>query len=329
MFLILTLILASIVVNIEAVDQEVQVSILNSNPTLNYQSELWKNHVSELFAQSMTKKTIVSIVLRRLFEIHHIEQSHKLQLDVDTLKRSSKIRDYFMVHESIVNETSLFRKRKFVSENLLDIIGKLDGCLVEDFSKLDRLSQVFRERTRIRITIATLRPKKLRYCWPNYRNLTQSIVNLIGHRYETVSRLIRVLNESALNDYSQNRYDAKPESIELLSFGIAVYMIALGHPDLEDIPARNMDQMEELLEEIYKSEVEDPCTYLCNMSNSARQYFSQLKQSTSNELKNKFERSESLEKTLDSCCNIASFAYASLRARIWRHFLNLKTAPYS
>lgn len=289
----------------------------------------WRFEISLMFGTSWRSgRAIISPTVTKLIEMSEYDRtpefSKALQLYYKKF-RFPRIKSYVKDSRRIAIETSLLNKSEHLSTQLIDILTQRIGCSHYEMSKIERARKIFKPKSRISLTINLKLVEEVEFCYDKYRELYESAIGLFGEDvHNIVSKVSKAIDHIALEDYAENHYDARAESIEKLSRDIALYLISINHPDLESISAHNLAENESLLEEIYNIEMRKPCSQICELLNPIRQSISDLRQKTDTgrEALNLWPLKDFNDITHFSC-NLESFAYSSLRSIILQHFLDL------
>lgn len=288
----------------------------------------WRSDISNVFGQFWRKEVDIRRSIDKLNEIVAFEKLPEFYRYVSEEKEyfSSRIENYFKDSLKVTVETSLLHKSKMLSEKMIDLLMIHIGCSYDEFSKIETVKRIFKPLSRIDKTIDKKLRAELEICGIGAKILVQSTSRLLSKdEIDTVQRLHSRIQKKALDEYVNYQYDADPAAIEFLSHSIAMYLKRLDHPELESIPANNLDQFEILLEEIYKVEVYEPCAKMCNLLKPIRQGVLSLRKTMLGQQTNFQKLPDKLEMTIDFACDLASFAYASIRNRIWYYFSKFNT----
>lgn len=291
----------------------------------------WRRELSEMYGKFWRKQTFVESTVIKLNELNLYEQSPEFLLDIEKLDKSYslRVRDVFDFAMKISIHSSLLHKPEILSKQLVNLLSNHQGCSSDEISKIERIKGIFRQGSRIEKTLAKKIEQEIIVCWFNYKTLIRAAFHLIGHNDLMMAmHLHNRIDKKSLEAYAEYHYDAKPEAIESLAHSLASYMMSLDHPDLDSISVINSAHDELLLEEIYKIEVQEPCDKLCNLYSPVKRYFSGLTKSTYGERTNFSKDTNIVEIALEFSCDLSSFAYGSLRSKIWQHFMELKRKSY-
>lgn len=299
-----------------------------------YTYDKWRIHNSRMFSKNWKEGVTIRLVLDKLNKMNLFQ--HTPYFDIAMRARSygrtsQRFLNYFRDSWKFCVRTTLLRKTKTLPENLFDILSDKNGCSRVELAKMFDVRNIFEPCSLAQLSIDKVMASQARHCHLDYRKSLLAAIRLVGKENTLImANLMVKLDNRALNDFVRRQYDARPRSIELLSRGIASYLAQLNHPDLSEIGANNLAEFESLLEEVYNIEIKEPARKLCQSTTGIKGYFPWKKHKNLSPIERnkdtKFKKLIALENMLDFSCNIASFAYGSMRTRIWEHFFNLKLA---
>lgn len=278
--------------------------LANTLTSQNYGSHEWITDVLKLHLPSMESSNIPET----LFLLERMKQYEKrpdFALPIYDIRQPSKVIDYLMASRKIIQKTTLLRKTKTVSENLLDIASN-PNCISKEFYTIDELAKLFLPHSRMKMLLQKLAIATRTHCLLIYKELMARIIRLIGKDYFDVP-----LKISTFIDWrSTENYNLILDSPDSISKAIASYLNSLEHPLLEDIELKNIYEIRLIIEQLFEIEVQHPVSTVCVLLNPIRQ---------------NYENNETTihEKFVDFSCALASFAYSSDRKKISEHLIEM------
>lgn len=311
-----------LVIVIKATDEDFDDQI--SGHSLGFNK--WRDDVYELFGVNKKKSNHIPTLLFKLKRIRSYEQTSDFHGQIKPVfesGRSYRVIQYVASSGIIPLETSLLRKTSSVSSNLIDLISQHNGCASDEISKIDRLSKLFVNHSRISLTFSRVKDKTLSFCLSTCKQMLMLLLKLIGKQnFDTVVKLTQFLN---WNSWADNRignvYNQSVALIDLVAKGVASYLNTIEHPDLENIAATNSTPIESIIGDLYQIEVLNPATVFCMVLNPIRQKLPVLRGMNPKTPPTKGIR---YEKLIDSSCNLASFGFDKLRSRMLYHLLKIR-----
>lgn len=292
-----------------------------------YNFEAWRKHNSMVFTGQWKDNVSPNAVVKKLEKLDLFQLTPFFQIAMRVLPRgkpSTRIKKYFEASYSFYKKTSLIHKDRTLADNLIDILTKHNGCSGKEISKISKITDIFEPYSLIQMSIEMVDRKEKTYCYSAYETSLKGVDRLVGQRnVEIIFNLMSRIDPISLRDFSQNLHHAKPDSIETLSYGIALYLANLNHPDLDMINAENVAESESPLEEIYSLEVKKPASQLCRLTSGIDGYFPIRKYEDLSPIF-AIDRLVAFEERTKFCCDIESLEYASIKSRLQQHFLVLK-----
>lgn len=288
-----------------------------------YTFESWLEDNSKFFSPDWTRVVpYPKEVLAELDKMSLFQQTPFFEISMMTLPRAGlpeRVVKYFEYSYRLHRQTSLLRKAKTLTENLIDILSaKHNGCSWDEISKVSNVQDIFERRSLIKISFDMVELEKTIRCFKDYaRGLEGVSVLASRENVAIIDNLITKIDPKILQKFTLNPYDPNQGSIEMISDGIAKYMIQLEHPNLEEIPQTNLAETLSLLEQIFNSEIKEPASQLCHLTSGILGYFPK-ERFDDLFFAGELDRVNALEKRIEFSCDLASFPYASIRTRIWR-----------
>lgn len=284
----------------------------------------WKKDIYSLFGKLSSKHPNFGDTIYKLKRIRFYEYGAEFRLNISSndfhlYKRFPVIRGYLDALREIPEITSLMHKTKGVSENLIDILKDQNGCYWEEFSKIYKLSLLFRDGSRMRKLLRNVNDKRKSYCWQNITISLTKRTNLIGKEsFDTILKLIDYINMKRLADYAKNQDNPDQVSIESTSRGLAIYLDSINHPLLEYAELDSFSKLKSTIEEIYEIEIQNASSVFCRLLGSIRRNVSHLGND---------KDIEDYRKLVDFSCNLASLSISHIVPIIARHFLDIMLDP--
>lgn len=316
------LLVALHLVALEAARPEIGQTVAPSRQQHEY--DKWASEVKKIFGPHYGVSLRVQGLIQKLQYIHRIETSANLYGLIDRFSydaQTTAVRRYIYDSAAFVERTTILRKPQTLAQNLLEILRKSNGCSGREFSTFNKVLKLFGLRSKIGIALKIIRDQELHNCWGQFDVIFNSAINLMGqNQLVSAANLSLRIKHKPLEDFATNNYDADPDSIEHVSRDIASYIISLDHPELETTSLDNLAKIQSLLEEIYNIEVREPSARFCSLSNPIKRYFEGVKQLDISINPMMVTRISGFSILIKFYCNLGSFAFASIKSRIWEHF---------
>lgn len=280
----------------------------------------WKDDVHRLFGKKWEKNPKIPETLFRLENMKNCEHTDQFRSSLgDVISGAPRLQNYLTSSIRIPSETTLLRKTKTVSENLIDIFSNHNGCSSDEISKIVNLARIFKTKSRINKVLVNLEELTIAHCRENYQNLMNKTTKLIGKAYLSILlKLSKFVNTQQLTDFVTNRDYASKTSIDSVSNGLALYLSSIDNPSIEDIESQDLIQVESTIADLYDIEIRIPVATLCNLLNPIRKAFSHIDIGTREDMMPLYLQ------LVEFSCSLASLAPTSIKSRIVQHFLNIR-----
>lgn len=292
----------------------------------------WRVDISNMFGRVWGDQTAMHSILARLEKINDFEQKPQFPAELTQVNISSRVSNYFHDTTRVSAVTTLLRKTKFLSRNMIEILTGHNGCSYEEMFKYLQLVHLFEDKTRLRLALEMSLPKQMELCWSYYNLIMRRAVMLMSsNELERIGKLPMSIDSKALDDFVKNGLNSDEASIELLASDIAKFILALDHPDLETIEPNKVTETQQIVSELYKIELQDLYTKFCDLVEPVDQYFSGLEDLVRMDRIKLAPTSDKIvgwRMQVQFGCNIASVAYSSLSSKIWKHFVELKAKKH-
>lgn len=315
----LMLIAALCAATIEATNRYEQLEPITSG--INYGLSKWEKDVRDLYAESTRRNTFTSWILAKLYRMQSIENPATFK-KFDLFSRGETTRYYFLIAKDIVERTTLLRKSKFITANLIDFLSNNFGCSEKEISSLDMMVDLFGPQSRIEMAMQNIKARTISYCWDGHKDLLIRAINLVGHDiYNAIDILYEYVNTSKLSDYVTKQNYAKAGSLESVAKSLVTYYYQLNNPLIDNFDSTTSSETEAVLREIYENEVLYPSTIFCSLLNPIRRHLDRIRLMThpgEKYIKHKLARNERL---VDMSCDLATVRFDSIKSRLSHQFL--------
>lgn len=285
-----------------------------------YTFDTWRMDLQSLFGVIWSKKPVIKDALSKLERVKLFEQSPRFQLafeDELVFNRSGRVRHYFLSAYNVTMETTLLRKTKSVSHNMIEIISNHNGCGLDEITKIDNLAKLFRQNSRVNKILSNAKHGTLHYCRDFFIAFMDKMHNLIGLiDLEAVYKLNQCISMAQYEDrvYLNAQHDESRAPSDSVSKGLASYLNSLNHPQLDDIDSKDFNQIESIVAEMFETEILYPVSVFCLTLNPIKQYLNQLNPTVAASVND-------YDALIDMSCNLAT---SSIRSATMQEFLKIR-----
>lgn len=212
------------------------------------------------------------------------------------------IQYYLERWEMVVRSTSLNRKRRTLTQNLLDFLtSDSNECTVEEFNNLRLVFSYFITRDGLKETLSTALFNKRLLCQERIYNAILNPFKLIG-----VDDVTRVLELQILGEFDCSK------RVRCRRFGtkLGPFLADSGHPSMDTLNPFEMGTAYRAIENAYLGEVFEPSSKVCALGSVMLEKF---------KLKTYFIRDSNdyrsvelnnIKKTIKAACSIIKFDVA-------------------
>lgn len=320
----LIFIIAISVVTIEATRDDSDTE-LAAKPAKKYDLAKWKLDVWHLFDRGPKKPTFtrVKYMLTHLDRMNSFEHSDIFKQTVGS-RRMKRIENYIITTKDIVRETTLLRKSKFITENLIDIFSNHIGCSKGEIFLLDKLGDIYGPQSRVNMAIQSLKSKTISQCWDSHKDLMLKTLNLVGKDiYSALDTLGELVKSSSLADFVSDQGESREKLTTSIGGGIASFFKQMEHPLIEDIEkSESIVEIEAMVKEMYDTEIHYPSTTFCDLLEPAKEHLARLRFMTHPGEKYLKHRRWHEERLVDFSCDLATIEFDSIKWNIMHNFIH-------
>lgn len=213
---------------------------------------------------------------------------------------------------NLVNTTSLTRKNRTLTENLLQILDKhSNGCSTEEMDKLDKLIILFQTKHGLRQALTKVRLLMVSVCQERVYHAISNPFGLIGK--DDIARVIQLSPIEELN---------KLKTIQTHKLGrkLAQFLRDLDHPSIMSLDPFDLVPAMNATMSVYQVEIFEPCSKVCNLGNLSQVKFNLVTDFFNDTKDRRKTYLENIDKTVQTACYFAQIDARRMVANIYGHF---------
>lgn len=301
---------------------------LAANTSPGDQLESWHKLAYSLFING--NRSYENEYIDQLTDLAELENIlKKSEFNQDALINNRRTaRQYYVINiyssywRILVSTTSLARRRKSLSENLLNIFSIIDsGCMKSDTDNISYINRLFDWGSGIKQALSVMKHSYTENCIERLFIAIYNPLRLLG-----TDDVIRVQELELQFGEDSESVSSSPSTAPKL----ALYIQNLDHPDMETLNPLDKTTASVTLGDIYSNEILEPCSKICQLGRHidtvmpiVTDLFNEIHFKRPH-IDDREKELENVEKTIQFACHITKMKYELIVNRLLLHFKRLK-----